>query len=164
MNIPRPEYPRPQFVRNEWINLNGEWEFEIDNGRSGRERDMQNKEHLDQKITVPFCPESTLSGLAHTDFMEAVWYKKVVTLPEGWQANGRRTILHIGACDYETEVFVNGQSVGKHIGGFISFEFDITSALKEGENAIVITATDLLRTNRQTGGKQSKRFGSWGCF
>ena len=164
MNIPRSEYPRPQFVRNEWINLNGEWEFEIDNGRSGRERNLQTKEHLDSKITVPFCPESKLSGLAHTDFMEAVWYKKTVTLPEGWQGDGRRTILHIGACDYETEVFVNGTSVGRHIGGFISFEFDITSALKEGANDIVITATDLLRRNAQPGGKQSKRFGSFGCF
>ncbi len=164
MNIPRPEYPRPSFVRPEWINLNGEWEFEIDTGRSGRERGMMNKDHLDMRITVPFCPESRLSGLAHTDFMEAVWYKKVVTLPEGWQAEGRRTILHIGACDYDTEVWVNGVSVGKHIGAYISFKFDITSALKEGENAIVITATDLLRRNAQPGGKQSKRYGSYGCF
>lgn len=164
MNIPRPEYPRPQFVRPEWMNLNGEWEFEIDNGRSGRERNLQNKEHLDMKITVPFCPECKLSGLAHTDFMEAVWYKKTVTLPSDWQKEGRRTILHIGACDYQTEVFINGKSVGSHIGGFISFEFDITSALVEGENSIVITATDLLRKSLQPGGKQSKRFDSYGCF
>ena len=164
MNIPRPEYPRPQFVRNEWINLNGQWEFEIDNGRSGRERGMMNREHFDMKITVPFCPESKLSGLAHTDFMEAVWYKKNITLPEGWQAEGRRTILHIGACDYYTKLWVNGTYMGDHIGGYVAFSFDITKALVEGENTITIGVRDDVRSHNQPAGKQCSDYHSYGCF
>jgi len=71
--IARPEYPRPQFERKNWINLNGEWQFEIDHGRSGKERKLYNKETLDSKIIVPFCPESKLSGIQNVDFMESVY-------------------------------------------------------------------------------------------
>src|ERR1041385_8433007 len=90
MSIPRPEYPRPQFQRSDWLNLNGEWEFEIDNGDSGLDRGLLTRE-LAQKITVPFCPESKLSGIEHVDFMRAVWYRKRVTIPSDWA--GRRTLL-----------------------------------------------------------------------
>lgn len=79
--IPRPEYPRPGFVRPEWINLNGQWQFEIDHGKSGKERGYHDKEHdLSGMITVPFCPESKLSGVEYTDFMAAVWYKREFAL------------------------------------------------------------------------------------
>ena len=74
MSLPRPEYPRPQFVRSEWLCLNGEWEFEIDAGDSGSERGLKDRE-LTGKIIVPFCPESALSGVEHKDFMNAVWYR-----------------------------------------------------------------------------------------
>lgn len=81
MNIPRAEYPRPQFVRKDWYNLNGQWQFEIDNGRSGEVRGLQNEGvALSGSILVPFCPESKLSGVAHTDFMYGVWYKRTVEL------------------------------------------------------------------------------------
>lgn len=74
--LPRPEYPRPDFVRPEWINLNGQWQFEIDHGKSGKERGYPVNEHnLLGTITVPFCPESRLSGVEYKDFMAAVWYK-----------------------------------------------------------------------------------------
>ena len=76
--IPRPEHPQPQFVRDEWINLNGEWEFEIDYGMSGRDRKVFEKEHLSGKIIVPFCPKSVLSGVGYTDFMGAVWYRSIM--------------------------------------------------------------------------------------
>ena len=91
MNIPRPEHPRPDFLRNDWINLNGEWEFHEDYSRSGRARKLYHADAaLDQKITVPFCRESVLSGLGHTDFCECVWYRRALTLPEGWNNGSDR--------------------------------------------------------------------------
>ena len=161
--IPRPEYPRPQMERREWMNLNGTWQFEMDHGRSGKERKLWQSERFSQTILVPFCPESKLSGLAHTDFMECVWYMRTVEIPDAWVAAGRRTLLNIGACDFETEVYVNGQYIGRHIGGYVSFMMDITAALRAGENRIVISATDLLRSQGQPGGKQCRKYASIGC-
>ena len=162
--IPRPEYPRPQMVRENWRNLNGEWQFCLDQGQSGRERGLHEAASLPGSILVPFCPESKLSGIGHTDFISCVWYKRNLTLPADWTKPGRKTLLHIGACDYATQVWVNGQSVGTHTGGYISFSFDITAALKPGENQITICATDTLRTQEQPSGKQSPAFHSFGCF
>ena len=79
---PRPEHPRPQFFRDRWINLNGTWDFAFDFGGSGEERGLhENPEALDQSIVVPFCPESTLSGIGYTDFIPAVWYHRTFDLP-----------------------------------------------------------------------------------
>ena len=139
-DIPRKEYPRPQMVRSAWMNLNGTWEFEMDHGVSGRERKLYEAASLKDKIIVPFCPESELSGIGYKDFMAAVWYRKEVEFPAEFA--GKRIILHIGACDYETEVFVNGKSVGVHIGGYISFSFDITKYVVDGKNVITIYAKD----------------------
>ena len=97
-SIPRPEHPRPQFVRPTWMNLNGAWQFEIDHGASGRERGLVEKAPLDGTILVPFCPESELSGVGCRDFMAAVWYRRSFTLPE--DAAGQRVLLHFGAVDY----------------------------------------------------------------
>ncbi len=164
LHLPRPAYPRPDFVRESWINLNGEWEFDEDFGRTGRERGLPRAASLPQRIIVPFCRESRLSGLEHKDFCDAVWYRRAVTVPADWREAGRRVIFHIGACDYHTEVYVNGISVGTHIGGMNAFCFDITDALADGEEQIVtICATDLLREGGQCGGKQSLRYGSHGC-
>lgn len=160
--LPRPEYPRPDFVRPEWINLNGQWQFEIDHGKSGKERGYHDKGHdLSETITVPFCPESKLSGVEYTDFMAAVWYKREFTLPENW-TNGR-TLLHFGAVDYMAEVWVNGVSVGTHCGGYTPFSFDITSNLLPGGNVISVYAEDDVRSGRQPRGKQSEMFHSHGC-
>ncbi|MBR3692101.1 MAG: beta-galactosidase [Clostridia bacterium] len=162
--MPRPEHPRPGLVREDWMNLNGTWEFEIDHGCTGRARGLAAAEGLSDKILVPFCPESSLSGQNYKDFMACVWYKRRVTLPEGWKAPGRRVLLHFGACDFETEVWINGISVGLHRGGYVSFSFDITDALTAGENTITVAAEDNLRSHNQPAGKQSDRFGSHGCF
>lgn len=162
-NIPRHEHPRPQMHRENWINLNGQWQFEIDNGRSGKERGLYKDINLSSSITVPFCPESSLSGVNNKDFMECVWYKRTITVNKNWLSNGRRTLLHIDACDYHTEVWINGVSVGTHIGGYSSFSFDITEKLNEGVNQITVCATDLLRTSDQPGGKQCKGYFSKGC-
>lgn len=160
--IPRAEYPRPQLFRESWMNLNGQWEFEIDHGVTGRERKLYEAEHLSGQITVPFCPESKLSGIGYTDFMAAVWYRKEIELPEDF--SGKRVLLHIGACDYETEVFVNGKTAGTHIGGYISFSFDITALLRPHKNVITVFAKDRTRSGEQPLGKQSTDFYSAGCF
>ena len=159
--IPRPEYPRPQFVRDGWMNLNGQWQFEIDHGASGRARGLVEKEKLDGEITVPFCPESRLSGVEYVDFMAAVWYKRTFTLPR--EAAGKRVFINFGAVDYACEVWINGTSVGTHRGGYVGFQFEITSALHEGENTVVVCADDDLRGGRQPYGKQSCLYHSHGC-
>ena len=159
--IPRPEYPRPQFVRPGWMNLNGTWQFEIDAARTGRARGLID-EPLSGEILVPFCPESRLSGVAHTDFMACVWYRRSFTLPE--EAQGQRVLLHFGAVDYRTEVWINGQSVGVHEGGYVSFCFDITSALRAGENTVVVCAEDDARSPLQPTGKQCDQYASYGCL
>ncbi len=160
--IPRPEYPRPQMKRENWINLNGEWDFEIDNGSSGRSRGLVEKEELKNEITVPFCPESKLSGIENKDFMDAVWYKRKFELPENW--GNKKVLLHFGAVDYETEVWINGKSVGTHQGGYTPFSFDITDYLQSGENQITVCAEDDVRSGLQPSGKQSMRYESHGCF
>lgn len=158
---PRPEYPRPQFVRQGWMNLNGTWQFEMDFGGSGRARGLVEKEKLEREILVPFCPESRLSGVNYKDFMEAVWYRRSFTLPK--EAAGKRVLLHFGAVDYKCEAWVNGQSVGVHEGGYVSFTFEITAALREGENTLVVCADDNVRGGRQPGGKQSSIYQSHEC-
>jgi len=120
------------------------------------------KESYPHKILVPFCPESKLSGIEYTDYMDAVWYRRTVTMTKE-ELQGR-VLLHFGAVDYECEVFVNGESVGKHIGGYTSFTFDVTEALKEGDNTLVVYASDHIKSNLQPSGKQSKEWASKGCY
>ena len=161
MQIPRCEYPRPQFERENWLNLNGEWQFCIDNGKSGEARGLYKQGvSLKDKITVPFCPESRLSGIANTDFMYGVWYKRKVTLNN---VKGR-TVLNFGAVDYKCKAFVNGIPVGEHKGGYVSFSFDITSAVREGENEIAVYAEDDTRDHLIPSGKQSSKYESYGCY
>jgi beta-galactosidase/beta-glucuronidase len=162
LQIPRPEYPRPQFIRQSWLNLNGEWQFEMDPGKSGIARGLnQEEQKLSQSIIVPFCPESRLSGIGHTDFIPAVWYKRSFKLPEHW--SGGHTLLHFGAVDYEAQVWVNGIHVGKHRGGYSSFSFNITQALREGDNIVTVYAEDDTRSGLQPRGKQSGSYHSQGC-
>ena len=161
MNILRSEHPRPQFFRPDWMNLNGRWQFEIDHGRSGKARGLVESPSLSGEITVPFCPESSLSGVGCKDFMAAVWYKRTLVIPADMA--GLRTLLHFGAVDYHTEVFVNGHPAGSHDGGYASFTMDITSHVKPGENAITIYAEDDVRSGKQPRGKQSGEFHSHGC-
>ena len=159
--LPRNEYPRPQFERRDWLNLNGTWQFEIDAGDSGRERGILDKETLDGEILVPFCPESKLSGVEHLDFMKAVWYKRTFKLPR--QAEGKRVFVNFGAVDYAAEIWVNGISCGTHRGGYSSFQIEITKAVKTGENVIVVNARDDQLGRRQPFGKQCASYNSKGC-
>ena len=160
MPIPRPEHPRPQFYRERWLNLNGTWQFEPDPGCSGAERGLQNVGRpLEGSILVPFCPESKLSGVGNTDFMNGVWYKRTVRL----DSQEDRVLLHFGAVDYRSTVFVNGQAVGKHKGGYASFQFDITGFVHPGENEIAVFAADDSRDTTIPSGKQSADYHSAGC-
>ncbi|MCQ2771106.1 MAG: beta-galactosidase [Clostridia bacterium] len=160
--ISRTEYPKPQFERKEWINLNGDWDFYIDYGKSGKNRRFFDDTSLfDKKINVPFCPESKLSNIGITDFMECVWYSKETSIPDSWKSG--RTILHFGACDYLTEVWVDGNYIGKHIGGYTSFSFDITDYALGDSFKIVVCATDDTRSNSQPSGKQSSVYQSQRC-
>lgn len=160
-NIPRPEYPRPQMVRDSWQNLNGSWEFEIDYGKSGKDRKLYDARKLNSCIIVPFCPESKLSGIENKDFMPAVWYRRDITIPAEWE--GKRIILHFGASDYETEVWINGKSAGMHLGGYSSFSFDITGLVKSGSTTVTVCATDDVRSGLQPRGKQSSEYYSHSC-
>ena len=161
MQIPRPEHPRPQFLRETWLNLNGTWQFEQDPGRSGEARGLQQEgTALSGSILVPFCPESRLSGVAHTDFMPGVWYKRRGTL----EKTAGRTVLHFGAVDYRCRVFVNGAFAGEHQGGYVSFSFDITALVREGENEIAVYAEDDSRERLFPSGKQSPKYRSYGCY
>lgn len=160
--IPRPEYPRPQFVREDrWINLNGTWEFEIDHGKSGRSRKLYNSTSLSGRITVPFCPESELSGVNNKDFMNAVWYRRDLEIPESWF--GSRVLLHVGACDFQTWVYLDGEEVGRHSGGYTPFCIDLTEALQGRSRAsLTIYAEDDVRSGAQAKGKQSHVYESTG--
>lgn len=161
MQIPRPEHPCPQFYRESWRNLNGRWQFEIDQSKSGVARELYKEGvALNGSIIVPFCPESKLSGVEHTDFISGVWYKRTVTLPE----KGGRTVLHFGAVDYFCRIYVNGQEAGTHKGGYVSFAFDITNLVKAGENEIVVYAEDDTRDPLIPSGKQCHQYHSYGCF
>ena len=162
MDILRQEHPRPDRHRDTWINLNGTWDFEIDNAKVGLYKKFQERSSLDSKINVPFSPESILSGIGNTDFMNAVWYRRNIDVPSEWA--GKRIILHIDACDYATTVFVNGKEIGKHRGGYTSFSFDITSFLNEEGNYITVYAEDDIRSDKQFAGKQSVQLESIGCY
>ncbi len=170
----RPEYPRPELVRENWLNLNGEWDFEFDFGNSGitleeffndnrknyRFDEMREKE-FSHKINVPFCPESKLSGIEYKDFINACWYKKVVELPKEWKG---RVLLNFEAAYYETYVVVNGKLLGNHKGGYTPFSFDITDCIEDGKAEILVHCAGDPRNIFQPSGKQATSFASRGCF
>ena len=163
MKIPRNEYPRPQLVRNDWLNLNGHWDYIVDNACNGEELEYYKPEKKlnSRPILVPFCPESKLSGIGDPDFKLCVWYRKEVEIPAAWA--GKQVILHFGAVDYEARVWVNGHFVGSHRGGYTPFSFDVTPHLKEGKNLIALSAYDDTRSGSQPVGKQCTGYYSSGC-
>lgn len=161
MDIPRPEYPRPQFVRPDWLCLNGEWEFEIDCGDTGLQRGLL-KRPLKDRILVPFCPESELSGIGNTDFMHAVWYRRTVTIPPEW--GRQRILLHFQACDYDTTCWVNGVEVGRHRGGFTPFAFNLEGVAKGGDTVTIVVRARDFPDPPQPRGKQSQKYENYFCF
>ena len=160
--IPRAEYPRPQFERNAWINLNGEWTYSFDFGGSGLEREWFKSTGFDQKIIVPFCPESKLSGVEYKDFINHMWYHRTISIPQDW-AN-KQVLLNFGAVYYKSEIYIDGVFAARHFGGTSSFQVDITPYVKAGQthNLVVYVESDV-RSTHQPSGKQNLQFASYGC-
>jgi beta-galactosidase/beta-glucuronidase len=158
--IPKPEHPRPHLTRPDWLNLNGPWQFERDRGDSGLERGLVARE-LAEEILVPFAPESTASGIGDVDFLTAVWYRRTVRIPAGW--SGRRVLLHFGAVDHDATVWVDGEEVARHRGGFTPFTADLGVRADEEELTIVVRARDT-RDEPQARGKQATWYANTECF
>jgi beta-galactosidase/beta-glucuronidase len=142
--VPRPEYPRPQFVRTRWLNLNGVWEFRIDDNNCGlAEGWFRDERKFPLRILVPFSFESRRSGIADRSFHSCVWYRRSFSLPDDWA--GEKVLLHFGAVDYRATVWVNGIVMGSHEGGHTPFHFEISGALRSAngnEHVIAIKAED----------------------
>ena len=161
--LPRAEYPRPQFERAEWQNLNGEWSYTLDPVKTGWERGLKDSKGFDGKITVPFAPESKLSGVEHKEFIPCIWYQREITIPAEWA--GKDVVLNFGAVYYESEIYIDGKFVDRHFGGSDSFSVDITSFVKAGQkHSLVVNAKSDLRSRMQSAGKQSLRHGPFECM
>lgn len=149
---PLPEYPRPQMVRREWLNLNGLWEYAI------LPAGTDDPSRRDGKILVPFPVESALSGVKRPLRPgETLRYRRCFTVPETW--SGRRVLLQFGAVDWKAEVIVNGAAAGGHTGGYSPFTIEITPYLTAGENELVVLVRDPTDAGRQERGKQALKPG-----
>jgi beta-galactosidase/beta-glucuronidase len=151
-DIPRPEYPRPNFVRAEWLNLNGAWEFAFDDADEGLGAGWHDGRTLDRRIIVPFPYQSELSAINDKSIHERVWYARTFEVPASWY--GHDLLLHFGAVDYQATVWVNGQEIGHNQGGHIPFLFDIAPYVKPGKNRLTVRVLDE-QDPGQPRGKQS---------
>lgn len=167
----RKDYPRPELVRKDWVCLNGEWDFAFDFANTCEVKYLHfnptNKitynfpKEFSNKINVPFCPESKLSGIGYTDYIGACWYRKNL---EFSVKEGKRILLHFEAAFHTTNVFLNGKFVGKHKGGYTPFTFDITDFLKDGKGELLVHCYGDSRDLTQPSGKQEQLNYPYGCF
>ena len=148
------EYPRPQMVRKEWLNLNGLWKF----AGESQLTDLPTLDNLEHTILVPFCMESALSGVGK--HFDRSFYGRTVQIPPAWK--GKRVLLHFGAVDFATKVKVNGKLIGEHVGGYDAFTFDITNALKDsGDQEIIVAVYDVTAETQARGKQTTKPEGIW---
>lgn len=155
-------YPRPQLVRENWENLNGEWDFRFDDAWEGESGKWYDRLEADRKITVPFAYETKASGIADESFHPCVWYERMVNIPA--KEAGKRILLHFQAVDYSATLWVNGHKIGTHEGGYTAFSFDITEAVELGrENRITLRAIDS-NSCTQPRGKQRWMKDNFGCW
>lgn len=152
MEIPRSEYPRPQFVRNQWLCLNGPWQFAFDDDNRGLAEKWYTGAAFDQQILVPFTFQSPLSGIGTNDFHDVVWYQRTFDVPDSWE--GKRVLLHFGAVDYRAWVWVNGTFAVFHEGGHTPFSVDITDLVQASGNTVVLRVEDVSTDVFQPRGKQ----------
>ena len=163
-SIPRPEHPRPDLCRESWLCLNGEWDFAFDEASVGESERWELRPALDTKITVPFVYQSELSGIADRRHSERVWYHRTFAVPAEFA--GKRILLHFGAADYKTRVWLDGQLLGEHVGGYSPFTFDITDLVAGGKkktHSLSVMCEDSLGTE-QPRGKQSFRPENFACW
>lgn len=154
INLPLPEYPRPQLVRRAWLNLNGPWEYAISSS-------SRHPKEFEGEIIVPFSPECELSGVnRRLGAGEYLWYRRDVALPQDFE--GKRIILNFGAVDQCATVWVNSTQVVSHLGGYLPFSADITDAIEDGRALITVRVTDDTDSGYHSRGKQkTHRGGIW---
>ncbi len=137
------EIPRKDWNREDYVNLNGWWQFEFDETGAGKEERWYDADHeLSAFINVPFCWESSLGGIGNEDYKGEAWYRRTVTIDNSW--NGKKIFLKFGAVDWKCKLYVNGEAVknGEHIGGYSAFEVDVTDYMNVGENVITLWVED----------------------
>ena len=161
-SIPRPEHPRPDFVRDTFYNLNGVWQFAFDDDDEGIKKEwFKNNYELPMNINVPFCYQCEMSGIGDTTIHPVLWYRRSFEIPDNMQK--KNILLRFGAVDDTCSVFVNGQMVGMHEGGYTPFEFDITPYLHEGTNDLCLRVIDQPDCT-QPRGKQHWGNGGYECW
>lgn len=156
------DYPRPQFVRKEWQNLNGEWNFVFDDKDEGEIKKYFDNFPIHKKINVPFTYETKLSGIEDETIHYIVWYNKKIKISKE-QLKNNNIILNFEGSDYKTKVWINGNYIGKNIGGYSRFSFEIEKYIIEGENDITVKVQDSLSKD-QPRGKQRYKKESWKCW
>lgn len=156
------DYPRPQFIRDEWENLNGEWNFAFDDDNVGEINSFYTKFPLENKINVPFTYETELSGISDQTIHNVVWYNRKINIV-GNQINDKKVLLHFEGSDYLTKVWINGKYVGINEGGYTRFSFEISKYLVLGINEITVKVEDSL-SKSQPRGKQRYKKESWECW
>lgn len=162
MKCYKKDYPRPQFVRENWENLNGEWNFSFDDKNCGEKEKWYISFPEALKIQVPFTYETKLSGIQDETCHNQIWYQRNITVNQR-ELNEHRLMLHFEGSDFCTKVWVNGQYAGEHKGGYSRFSFDITNMVKVGENSLTVKVEDSFNT-QQPRGKQrwvNENFGCW---
>lgn len=150
----RAEHPHPEWYREKWESLNGWWDFSFDVKQVGMEQQwyLAGTKDYQQKINVPFPWQSELSGIGNKDYLGEAWYHRVLSLDDSWFADGKRVFLNFGGVDANCKVYINGQQIGSHAGGYSQFEFDITPYVQTGDNHLTVWVEDFVTDYNDTYG------------